>query len=116
MAATSHDFWLKNLSPKVWKSLHMLVYVAYALLVFHVMLGVVQLEQSPAWIGLVGVGMVTVIGLHLTAGMTEKRRLQEQSFKNKALEGFFRGVYREENPRRIASKIVFFGKGRILLF
>ena len=27
MAATSHDFWLKNLSPRVWKSLHMGVYV-----------------------------------------------------------------------------------------
>jgi sulfoxide reductase heme-binding subunit YedZ len=35
MAATSHDFWLKNLHPKVWKSLHMMVYMAYALLVFH---------------------------------------------------------------------------------
>src|SRR5258707_11200509 len=31
MAATSHDFWLRNLTPPVWKTLHMLVYVAYAL-------------------------------------------------------------------------------------
>src|SRR5688572_16432154 len=29
MAATSHDFWLVNLSAPVWKSLHMLVYIAY---------------------------------------------------------------------------------------
>ncbi|MGB1125970.1 MAG: ferric reductase-like transmembrane domain-containing protein, partial [Phycisphaeraceae bacterium] len=36
MAATSHDFWLKNLSPRWWKTLHMGVYVAYVLLVFHV--------------------------------------------------------------------------------
>ena len=43
MAATSHDFWLHNLSPYVWKSLHMGVYVAYGLLVLHVLLGVVQL-------------------------------------------------------------------------
>ena len=28
--ATSHDFWLRSLSPPVWKTLHMLVYVAYA--------------------------------------------------------------------------------------
>ncbi|MEP6596875.1 MAG: ferric reductase-like transmembrane domain-containing protein, partial [Ginsengibacter sp.] len=28
MAITSHDFWLHNLSPKVWKTLHMFVYVA----------------------------------------------------------------------------------------
>ena len=32
MAATSHDFWLRTLSAPVWKRLHMLVYVAYALL------------------------------------------------------------------------------------
>jgi DMSO/TMAO reductase YedYZ heme-binding membrane subunit len=42
MAATSHDFWLANLSAPVWKSLHMLVYVAYALLVLHVAFGVLQ--------------------------------------------------------------------------
>ena len=65
MAATSHDFWLKNLSPQIWKSLHMLVYLAYAMLVMHVMLGVIQLEKSPVWIGLYGVGMVIVIGLHV---------------------------------------------------
>ena len=33
MAATSHDFWLANLTAPVWKTLHMLVYVAYALLI-----------------------------------------------------------------------------------
>lgn len=47
MAATSHDFWLKNLSPRLWKNLHMGVYVAYVLLVGHVALGVMQSERSP---------------------------------------------------------------------
>src|SRR5262249_36002770 len=47
MAATSHDFWLKNLSPGVWKALHMLVYPAYALLVLHVTLGALQSDASP---------------------------------------------------------------------
>ena len=28
MAITSHDFWLHNLSPKIWKALHMFVYLA----------------------------------------------------------------------------------------
>ena len=28
MAATSHDFWLNNLSAPVWKALHLMVYVA----------------------------------------------------------------------------------------
>jgi DMSO/TMAO reductase YedYZ heme-binding membrane subunit len=45
MAATSHDFWLANLSAPVWKSLHMLVYVAYGLLVLHVTFGVLQAEM-----------------------------------------------------------------------
>jgi nitrite reductase/ring-hydroxylating ferredoxin subunit/DMSO/TMAO reductase YedYZ heme-binding membrane subunit len=65
MAATSHDFWLKNLSSRTWKSLHILVYVAYAMLLMHVMLGVVQLEKSAIWIGIYGVGMAVVIGLHV---------------------------------------------------
>jgi sulfoxide reductase heme-binding subunit YedZ len=86
MAATSHDFWLKNLHPKAWKSLHMLVYVAYALLLFHVMLGVIQLEQSPVWIGLMGIGMITVISLHLVAGNREKQRLLTPAPKE--LDGF----------------------------
>ena len=34
MAATSHDFWLSVLTPSVWKRLHMLAYVAYALVEF----------------------------------------------------------------------------------
>jgi len=36
MAATSHDFWLHNLSAPVWKRIHMMVYLAYALLMAHV--------------------------------------------------------------------------------
>lgn len=80
MAATSHDFWLKNLSPKAWKTLHMLVYFAYGMLVFHVMLGVVQLEKSLYWYGIMGGGMFLVIGLHLGAafkGKKEEVLLQE---------------------------------------
>ena len=69
MAATSHDFWLKNLSPRVWKSLHIMVYVAYALLMMHVLLGVIQLEKSVGWIGVYGVGMFVVIGLHVASAI-----------------------------------------------
>ena len=72
MAATSHDFWLKNLSPPVWKALHMSVYAAYAMLVMHVMLGVIQLEKSPVLIGLTGTGMFTVIGMHLAAAIKQR--------------------------------------------
>ncbi len=68
MASTSHDFWLHNLSPKVWKALHMMVYLAYSLVVLHVMLGVVQLEDSPWLIGSLGVGMGLIITTHLLSG------------------------------------------------
>ncbi len=71
MAATSHDFWLANLSAPVWKALHMLVYIAYTLLVAHVAFGVLHSEISPVYVILTGLGMVTVVGLHLMAAFRE---------------------------------------------
>lgn len=71
MAATSHDFWLTNLSAPVWKSLHMLVYAAYALLVLHVTFGALQAEASPIYTGVVAVGFVTVLTLHIAAARKE---------------------------------------------
>ncbi|RIV24009.1 (2Fe-2S)-binding protein [Fibrisoma montanum] len=73
MAATSHDFWLKNLSPRVWKMLHMGVYLAYALIVMHVALGILQQETSPVYAGLMAVGILTVTGLHLAAAFIGNR-------------------------------------------
>ena len=74
MAATSHDFWLKNLGATAWKRLHMLVYAGYALLVMHVALGLLQTQRS-AWLaGLVFAGALGVGGLHLIAGWRETRR------------------------------------------
>ena len=74
MAATSHDFWLANLSAPVWKAIHMTVYAAYGLLVAHVALGVLQTETSPLYPIALGLGMATVGGLHLAAGLQEARR------------------------------------------
>ncbi len=71
MAATSHDFWLANLSAPVWKSLHMMVYLAYALLIGHVAFGILQAETSSIYVGLVAVGFITVLSLHLIAGFRE---------------------------------------------
>lgn len=73
MAATSHDFWLKTLGPKVWKSLHMLVYLAYGLLIGHVLLGTMQLEQHPLGFGLLMIGMLVIVGLHLAAGLKSRQ-------------------------------------------
>jgi len=82
MAATSHDFWLKNLSPRVWKWLHMLVYVAWGALVMHVALGAMQSETAPAFPMLVMTGVVVVGGLHLAAGV--KQVIEARRFKDHA--------------------------------
>ena len=86
MAATSHDFWLINLSAPVWKSLHMLVYVAYGLLVLHVTFGVLQAEVNLVYSVATGVGLALVLGLQIAAAFLEaptdrevhgSRRLEE---------------------------------------
>ena len=72
MAATSHDFWLANLTAPTWKALHMLVYVAYGLVLLHVALGVLQFETQPILTILLGLGLVWVLGLHVLAGWKER--------------------------------------------
>lgn len=74
MAATSHDFWNARLGPSIWKTLHMGVYFAYALLVAHVMLGAIQYEKSPLFAAMVAAGGVIVVGLHMLTGAGEWRR------------------------------------------
>ncbi|MEK6702052.1 MAG: Rieske 2Fe-2S domain-containing protein [Planctomycetota bacterium] len=71
MAATSHDFWLKNLSATVWKRLHMTVYLAYALLVGHVALGALQTDRGLLAPVTMCAGAVLVVGLHLFSGTRE---------------------------------------------
>lgn len=73
MAATSHDFWLANLSAPVWKKLHMGVYIAYTLLVAHVILGALQAETSIILSGLTLLGFLVVFGLHFYSGFLERR-------------------------------------------
>ena len=68
MAASSHDFWLKNLGMKTWKALHMMVYVAYALLIMHIVLGGLQNETSPIIFAILLFGFVSIATLHLVAG------------------------------------------------
>ncbi len=72
MAATSHDFWLHTLTPPVWKRLHMLVYLAYALLVGHVALGALQSEHSPLLASVLLGGLLVVCALHLAAARKER--------------------------------------------
>ncbi|MEX2128522.1 MAG: Rieske 2Fe-2S domain-containing protein [Xanthobacteraceae bacterium] len=73
MAATSHDYWLGFLKPPVWKALHMLIYVAYGLIVMHVALGIMQRDYSPFIPFLLGASLAWVSALHIVAGLRERK-------------------------------------------
>jgi nitrite reductase/ring-hydroxylating ferredoxin subunit/DMSO/TMAO reductase YedYZ heme-binding membrane subunit len=114
MAATSHDFWLANLSAPVWKSLHMLVYVAYALLVLHVTFGVLQAEVSFVYVLSIGLGLALVLGLHLTAAFREKPA--DRSHDTAALEdGFVYACTVADIPEKRARLVCLSGE-RVAIF
>jgi nitrite reductase/ring-hydroxylating ferredoxin subunit/DMSO/TMAO reductase YedYZ heme-binding membrane subunit len=73
MAITSHDLWLHILSPKIWKTLHLFVYLAYFGVIMHIMLGFIQYEKNPILVLLVLAGAVTLIILHVLAARKERR-------------------------------------------
>ncbi len=72
MAATSHDYWLNVLSPPIWKAIHMAIYAAYALIVMHVALGVMQYNFSPVVPVALALCAGTVAALHVAAGLKER--------------------------------------------
>jgi nitrite reductase/ring-hydroxylating ferredoxin subunit/DMSO/TMAO reductase YedYZ heme-binding membrane subunit len=113
MAATSHDFWLHNLSAPTWKRLHMLVYVAYALLVLHVTLGVLQAETDPWLAGLLGVGLVWILTLHIVAGWRERRVDRERALE--ASEGWVDVCAVDEIPESRARVVTLAGE-RVAVF
>ncbi len=84
MAATSHDFWLANLTAPVWKALHMSVYVAYGLLVGHVVLGALQTNKHILLTVLVFLGMIWILGIHWVAGFREYQKDQQKFDSNEA--------------------------------
>ena len=114
MAATSHDFWLNQLSAPVWKSLHMLVYVAYALLVVHVAFGILQSEQSPLFVWATAAGLTGLFSLHLVAGRREKNDDRPQS-SSPDEEGFFE-VARVDDIRMGRARIVSLAGERVAVF
>jgi nitrite reductase/ring-hydroxylating ferredoxin subunit/DMSO/TMAO reductase YedYZ heme-binding membrane subunit len=113
MAATSHDFWLKNLSPRVWKWLHMMVYVAYGLLVMHVVLGVLQSEGSPVLAGVLVLGVGVTASLHLIAGA---REFSKDARGAKARDGFVDVGSVDEIPENRAKVVCIAGRERIAVF
>ncbi len=73
MAITSHDFWLKNLTPAVWKYLHMFVYLAYSLIILHVALGPLQFQSNIIFFIMIFSGTLWIILIHLLAALKEKK-------------------------------------------
>jgi nitrite reductase/ring-hydroxylating ferredoxin subunit len=112
LAATSHDFWLAQLSPPVWKALHMSVYAAYGALVLHVALGVLQDEGSPVLATLLCAGLAGVAALHLVAGAREARRDREAPAAD---DGWVAVCRADEIPAQRA-RIVVVGGERVAVF
>ncbi len=113
MAATSHDFWLANLTAPVWKRLHMAVYVAYFLLIGHVSLGFLQGEATTLTTALLAVGMVTVFGLHLLSGRRE--RTTDQPIETPPTDGFIDICALSEIPDTRARIVTLAGE-RVAIF
>ncbi|WP_299611901.1 Rieske 2Fe-2S domain-containing protein [uncultured Tateyamaria sp.] len=72
LAATSHDFWLKFLTPPIWKRLHYLIYAAYFSVAAHVSLGILQDQQNHVFTVMFMAGAAAVIVLHIAAWMADR--------------------------------------------
>jgi nitrite reductase/ring-hydroxylating ferredoxin subunit/DMSO/TMAO reductase YedYZ heme-binding membrane subunit len=113
LAATSHDFWLRQLGARVWKRLHLLVYVAYALMVAHVAFGALQSERSPVLAIVLVAGFAALAGLHLLAASREARADRE---KNSLTSGEFVAVARPEELSEGRAKVVVVDGTRVALW
>jgi len=113
MAATSHDFWLHNLSAPAWKRIHMLVYLAYGLLVAHVLLGALQADRDIVLAALLGVGIALVTALHLLAGA--KERAVDRAVAGAERDGFVEVCAVDNIPEKRA-KVVSLGAERVAVF
>lgn len=115
MATTSHDFWLKNLSPRVWKAMHMLVYFAYGFIVLHVALGALQTERHSVLTVLLFAGVVIVTSLHLAASRVETKK--EGSIGGDASDGPWVDVAAVEEIKSDRAKVVsLLGRERIAVY
>lgn len=79
LAATSHDFWMKFLTPPVWKGLHYLIYPAYASAVAHVAWGSLLDRENSTFAWIVYAGALSVVALHLTAAIFRRSTSAQQS-------------------------------------
>ncbi len=113
MAATSHDFWLANLTAPIWKTLHMLVYVAYGLLVSHVVLGALQTNRHPFLTVAVAIGLIWIVAIHLISGIKEWN--QDKKILHPDADGFVDAGRIDEIPENKA-KIISISGERVAIF
>jgi nitrite reductase/ring-hydroxylating ferredoxin subunit len=111
MAATSHDFWLSFLTPPVWKTLHMALYVAYGLVVMHVALGIMQDDRNPLIPAMLIAGFGTVTALHLLAGGRTR-----EADRDALADGWLRLCRPDEIPDKRARIVSAPGGERIAVF
>ncbi len=112
MAASSHDFWLKNFGPAFWKSMHMMVYVAYLLIVIHVALGILQSETSIVYTMIMLAGIFLVCGFHLTAAYITRRPSLQADEK---IDGFVKAC-KVEDIREDCARIFTADSSEIAIF
>ena len=113
MAATSHDFWLRNLGASFWKALHLGVYAAYGLALAHVAFGALQDERSAVYPASLALGFTLVTGLHLAAA--RKGSSLDQATAEAGQDGFV-AAGRVEEAAEGRGKVVFAGGQRVALF
>jgi len=117
MAGTSHDFWLKKLTARVWKGLHMMVYGAWGLLVMHVALGALQAERSSVYVAALIAAVIIVGGLHVVAGRRERSRTACRTSDEEAWRGWVDACAVEELVEGRGRVVVMPGKHeRVALF
>ena len=68
LASTSHDYWNAVLGP-VWKSLHVLVYPGYALLIIHIGMGAMQQPETGILPFMLFTSVILVGGLHVYSAL-----------------------------------------------
>jgi nitrite reductase/ring-hydroxylating ferredoxin subunit/DMSO/TMAO reductase YedYZ heme-binding membrane subunit len=91
LAVTSHDFWLSFLQPRVWKALHMGIYVAYVSVIIHVAFGAMQSAKTPMLALVVAFCACAVTGLHVFAAY-ETRNRSRHAEDNAGASGWLRAV------------------------
>jgi methionine sulfoxide reductase heme-binding subunit len=112
MAFTSHDFWLSVLTPKIWKTLHIFIYLAYLLLILHILLGIVQLENAPVYFLMLLLGVLWLAVIHMYAGYKEYNFDEK---KNVANEGWVK-VCNIDEIEDSKAKMIFANGERIAIF